>query len=78
MRVCDLVADYIYNNGIEDVFVVSGGGLMFLTDGLACQESCTRFVLITNRLRQWQPWHMQSITDLDVRMLRLDAVEQMQ
>ncbi len=38
MRVCDLVADYIYNNGIEDVFVVSGGGLMFLTDGLACQE----------------------------------------
>lgn len=36
MRVCDLIADYIYQQGIKDVFMVSGGGLMYLTDGLAC------------------------------------------
>lgn len=39
MRICDIVASFIYNTaGIEDVFMVSGGGLMFLTDGLACNE----------------------------------------
>ncbi len=37
MRVCDLVAGYIYQSGVKDVFMVSGGGLMFLTDGLACE-----------------------------------------
>ena len=36
MRVCDLIVEYILDNGIDDVFMVSGGGLMFLTDGLAC------------------------------------------
>ena len=38
MRVCDVVANFIYDTGIEDVFMVSGGGLMFLTDGLACHN----------------------------------------
>lgn len=39
MRACDLIADYIYKQGIEDVFMVSGGGLMYLTDGLACNQN---------------------------------------
>lgn len=34
IRVADYVADYIYKQGIKDVFLVSGGGLMFLSDGL--------------------------------------------
>ncbi len=38
MRVCDYIADFIYKQGIKDVFMVSGGGLMYLTDGLACNE----------------------------------------
>ena len=38
MRACDLIAEYIYKQGIEDVFMVSGGGLMYLTDGLACNK----------------------------------------
>lgn len=42
MRVVDLIADYIYNQGIEDVFMVSGGGLMYLTDGLACNEKLNK------------------------------------
>lgn len=42
MRVCDLVADYIYGRGIEDVFMISGGGLMFLTDGLACHAKINK------------------------------------
>ena len=36
MRVCDLIAEYVYDSGINDVFMISGGGLMFLSDGLAC------------------------------------------
>ena len=39
MRVCDYVADFIYKQGILDVFMVSGGGLMHLTDGLACNKN---------------------------------------
>lgn len=38
MRVCDYIAKFIYEKGIQDVFMVSGGGLMFLTDGLACNK----------------------------------------
>ena len=42
MRVCDLVADFVYRNGINDVFMVSGGGLMYLTDGLACNQNLNK------------------------------------
>ena len=34
IRVADYIADYIYKLGIKDVFMVSGGGMMFLSDGL--------------------------------------------
>lgn len=36
MRVSDYIAATLYNVGVEDVFLVTGGGSMFLTDGLAC------------------------------------------
>ena len=39
MRVCDLIAEFLEKNDITDVFMVSGGGLMFLTDGLACNPN---------------------------------------
>lgn len=43
MRVCDLVADFILNKaGIKDVFMVSGGGVMFLNDGLACNDEINK------------------------------------
>jgi len=35
MRVADYVANYIYNFGVKEVFLVSGGGMMFLSDGIA-------------------------------------------
>jgi len=36
IRVADYVADYLYQNlGIEEVFLVTGGGAMFLNDGIA-------------------------------------------
>lgn len=34
-RVADYIAEYIYKLGVEDIFMVSGGGLMFLSDGVA-------------------------------------------
>lgn len=36
MRVADYVANTLYEVGVKDVFIVTGGGLMFMTDGLAC------------------------------------------
>lgn len=38
MRICDYIASKLYSVGVEDVFLVTGGGSMFLTDGLACHE----------------------------------------
>lgn len=35
MRVADYIAEYVYNLGVKDVFMLSGGGMMFLSDGLA-------------------------------------------
>lgn len=35
MRVTDYIANYIYELGVKEVFMVSGGGMMFLSDGLA-------------------------------------------
>lgn len=34
MRVADYIADYLYKFGVRDVFMLSGGGMMFLSDGL--------------------------------------------
>ena len=38
MRVSDYLAEILYDNGVEDVFLVTGGGCMFLTDGLASHD----------------------------------------
>lgn len=38
MRVSDYLAKTLYDHGVEDVFLVVGGGCMFLTDGFACHD----------------------------------------
>lgn len=38
MRVCDFIVEFLVKQGLKDVFMVSGGGLMYLTDGLACNK----------------------------------------
>lgn len=38
MRVADYIADFFYKNGIRSVFLVSGGGMMHLLDGLFCNK----------------------------------------
>lgn len=35
MRVTDYIAKRLYQEGVRDVFMVSGGGMMYLSDGLA-------------------------------------------
>ena len=35
MRVADFLAEKLNSVGIEDVFMLIGGGLMFVTDGVA-------------------------------------------
>jgi acetolactate synthase-1/2/3 large subunit len=39
MRVADYIADFIEKSGVKDVFLLSGGGIMHLTDGLACNKN---------------------------------------
>jgi acetolactate synthase I/II/III large subunit len=38
IRVADYIASYLVSQGISDVFLVSGGGMMYLLDGLECNE----------------------------------------
>lgn len=35
IRVADYIAHYVYKLGVQDVFLLTGGGMMFLSDGLA-------------------------------------------
>lgn len=36
IRVADYIIYYIYNMGVKDIFMVSGGGIMHLTDAIYC------------------------------------------
>lgn len=38
IRVADFVAKFIYDYGVKHIFMVSGGGIIYLTDGLACNK----------------------------------------
>jgi acetolactate synthase-1/2/3 large subunit len=38
MRVTDFIAKFIHDYGVKHVFMLSGGGIMHLTDGLACNK----------------------------------------
>lgn len=38
MRVSDYIADFLVKQGIDTVFLLSGGGMMHLLDGLACES----------------------------------------
>lgn len=35
MRVADYIAEFVYNQGVRHAFMVTGGGMMFLSDGVA-------------------------------------------
>jgi len=39
MRVSDYIASFIEKSGVKDIFLLSGGGIMHLTDGLACNKN---------------------------------------
>jgi len=36
IRIADYIADFIYRQGVKEVFMVTGGGMMFLSDGVCC------------------------------------------
>jgi acetolactate synthase-1/2/3 large subunit len=38
-RVADYIAKFIEGIGVKDIFLLSGGGIMHLTDGLACNKN---------------------------------------
>lgn len=46
IRVADYIADFIYKQGVKYVFMLSGGGSIYLDDGVAChkhlKEICVR------------------------------------
>ena len=41
MRVADYIAKFLADKGIAHVFILPGGGAMYLNDGLACEPSLT-------------------------------------
>ena len=38
IRVADYIADFIYKQGVKNVFMLSGGGSIYLDDGIACHK----------------------------------------
>jgi acetolactate synthase-1/2/3 large subunit len=44
-RVCDYIAKFIRDYWVKDVFMLSGGGIMHLTDGLACNKDLNTICL---------------------------------
>ena len=40
-RVSDYIIKFLENRGIEDVFMISGGGAMFLNDAVALNDNVT-------------------------------------
>ena len=49
MRVADYLAEKLNSVGIEEVFILTGGGLMFLTDGIACIRILLPYRVCMNR-----------------------------
>jgi acetolactate synthase-1/2/3 large subunit len=41
MRVADYIANFLFDNGIGTVYMVAGGGMAFLSDGLLCKKEIT-------------------------------------
>ena len=39
MRVTDYIADFIYKQGVTDIFMLAGGGSIYLDDGIACNKN---------------------------------------
>jgi len=39
MKVSDYVAQFLIENGIKDLFLISGGGIMHLLDSVAKQKN---------------------------------------
>lgn len=50
LRICDYIVDFLYKSGIEDIFMVTGGGAIFLNDGIAGYPS----------MRAWCHHHEQA------------------
>ena len=56
IRVADYIANYIYDElKVKHVFMVTGAGIMHLTDGVASHMRNWRlYVLTMNKPLQWQ------------------------
>ena len=61
MRIADYLADTLYQAGVADIFIVTGGGLMFLTDGLACHKHLRPVPCLHEQPRRWLQSDMHSI-----------------
>ncbi|MFA4905605.1 MAG: thiamine pyrophosphate-binding protein [Candidatus Margulisiibacteriota bacterium] len=39
IRVADYIADFVHRQGVKDIFMLSGGGSIYLDDGVACNKN---------------------------------------
>ena len=49
IRVADYIADFLKDNGIEDIFMVTGGGAMHLNDALGHYPDLKCTTIIMNK-----------------------------
>ncbi len=53
-KVSDYIADRLAQEGICQVFTVTGGGAMHLNDSLDITRGCPASIIIMNRQRRWR------------------------
>lgn len=79
MKVSNYIAKLLVQNGITDVFMITGGGAMHLDDGLGHEPGLTVYIIIMSRHVPLQQKAMpESITALQLSVSQQDLAEQTQ
>ena len=63
MRVADYVVDQIYKAGCEHIFLVTGGGAMFLNDAVAAHGKIKP--IINHHEQDWGPDNYDSFVEAE-------------
>lgn len=49
VKVSDYIADFLVDNGIDTMFMITGGGAMHLDDSLAIRKGCIVYLTTMSR-----------------------------
>ena len=60
MRCADYLAEYFFQQGVDRVFMVTGGGAMHLNDALVATAVTILLSVITNKPALWPQMHISA------------------